>query len=129
MAALKQVTPMIWVKDLNVSLDFYTRVLGFSVGLLMDGVYAYMTWGPVAFRLLQDGAGEGEKPSDHTGQLSCYVDVAGLDDLYAELKPALDPLPPGRVRAPFNQDYGQREFHVIDPDGFLIFFGEAIKAG
>ena len=42
------------------------------------------------------------------------------------MKLRLDPLPKGRVRAPFNQDYGQREFHVIDEDCTLIFFGEAI---
>ena len=29
------------------------------------------------------------------------------------------------VRAAFNQDYGMREFHVRNPDGFLMFFGEA----
>jgi len=33
-------------------------------------------------------------------------------------------LPEGRVRAPFNQPYGQREFHVIDEDSLLLFFGE-----
>jgi hypothetical protein len=35
-------------------------------------------------------------------------------------------LPDGRVRAPFDQPYGQREFHVLDEDGTLVFFGEAI---
>jgi hypothetical protein len=45
---------------------------------------------------------------------------------YATLKPALDTLAQGRIRAPFNQDYGQREFHVTDEDCTLIFFGEAL---
>lgn len=61
-------------------------------------------------------------------QNSFYIDVKGLDALYQEMKPALDVLPEGRVRPPFNQDYGQREFHVLDPDGTLVFFGEAIVA-
>ena len=41
---------------------------------------------------------------------------------------ALETLPEDRVRAPFDQPYGMREFHVKDPDGCLLLFGEA-KAG
>ena len=36
-------------------------------------------------------------------------------------------LPDGRVRPPFDQPYLQREFHVIDEDGTLVFFGEDIR--
>jgi hypothetical protein len=64
---------------------------------------------------------------DERRQNSCYIDVDGLEDLYADLKPGLDRLPEGRVRAHFDQDYGQREFHVIDEDACLIFFGEPVK--
>lgn len=72
------------------------------------------------------GAPPGTDLSDPRRQQACYIDVVGLDELYATLKPALDELPPGRVRAPFDQDYGMREFHVIDEDALLIFFGEPI---
>lgn len=64
---------------------------------------------------------------DPKHQQSCYIDVLGLDALYEELKPNLDKLPSGRVRAPFDQSYGQREFHVIDEDALLVFFGEPIE--
>jgi hypothetical protein len=60
-------------------------------------------------------------------QNSFYIDVTDIDALYESLETDLSTLPQGRVRAPFNQDYGQREFHVIDEDCTLIFFGEAIK--
>jgi hypothetical protein len=56
--------------------------------------------------------------------ISAYVWVKDLDALWRDLKPGLNALPQGRVRAPFTQDYGMREFHVKDPDGFLLFFGE-----
>jgi len=36
----------------------------------------------------------------------------------------LETLPEGRVRPPFTQACGMREFHVKDPDGFLLFFGD-----
>lgn len=58
------------------------------------------------------------------GEQSCYICVENINGLYAELKPRLDLLADGRVKPPFDQPYGQREFHVIDEDGLLIFFGE-----
>jgi hypothetical protein len=64
---------------------------------------------------------------DERRQNSCHIDVEGVDALYAELKPKLDTLPSGRVRAPFDRDYGQREFHVIDEGAMLIFFGEPLR--
>jgi len=35
-------------------------------------------------------------------------------------------LPPERERAPFDTNYGQREFHAIDPNVFLISYGETL---
>ncbi|MGE4185814.1 MAG: hypothetical protein AB7E81_12590, partial [Hyphomicrobiaceae bacterium] len=57
-----------------------------------------------------------------------YIDVDDVDALYAELAPQLAALPAGRVRAPFDQPYGQRELHVIDEDCSLIFFGQRIAS-
>jgi hypothetical protein len=49
--------------------------------------------------------------------IAIYIWVKGVDALYAKLQAELDKLPDGRVRAPFDQAYGMREFHVKDPDG------------
>ena len=87
----------------------------------MEG-YAYIVRDDIAIRLLvcTDGPPEGEQ--------SFYICVENLDALYEQMRPALNPLPNGRVRAPFNQPYGQREFHVLDEDGVLRFFGEPVKS-
>jgi hypothetical protein len=45
---------------------------------------------------------------------------------YAGMAADPEKLPTGRVTVLFNQDYGQREFHVCDEDCMLIFFGEAV---
>jgi len=120
---MTQLTPFVMVRDLDKSIAFFTGTLGFNLGFKADN-YAFLKREQVAFRLLE--AEPDCDLSDPARQQSCYVDVDGIDALYAELKPRLDLLPKGRVRAPFNQDYGQREFHVIDEDALLIFFGEAI---
>ncbi len=112
------ISPIVYVSDLERAIDFYLHTLGFQVGASMEG-YAYIIREDVAVRLIasSDGSSSGEQ--------SCYICVENIDELYAELKPQLDLLADGRVRPPFDQPYGQREFHVIDEDGLLIYFGEA----
>jgi len=119
MANLKQITPLIPVADVAKSVEFFEEVLGFKSSNQSE-IYAYIYRDDVAIRL--------QKAGDDVGEVACYIDVEDVDGLYAELKPELDRLPPGRVRSPFNQPYGQREFHVIDLDSLLIFFGEPIDA-
>jgi len=113
------------VSDMDRALRFYEGVLGFQCTFRAEN-YAFVCWGSIAMRLLE--ADPDCDLSDERRQQSCYVDVNGIDSLYEKLKPKLDELPKGRVRAPFNQEYGQREFHVIDEDALLIFFGEQIQS-
>jgi len=124
MARLAQITPLVPVSDLNRSVNFFVNTLGFQAGFQADG-YAYLTRDCVAIRLLQ--AGEGVDLRDPEYQQSCYIDVEGVDDLYQGLKQKLDKLAKGRVKMPFDQPYGQREFHVLDEDALLIMFGEPIS--
>lgn len=124
MSRILQLTPFVLCSSLQKQIDFYCNRLGFSCGFRQDN-YAFLSLGSVAIRLLEcpprkDGSPLGDEHS-------FYIDVEGIDDLYAELAPGLSDLPQGRVRAPFNQPYLQREFHVIDEDGTLIFFGEDIR--
>jgi catechol 2,3-dioxygenase-like lactoylglutathione lyase family enzyme len=124
MARILQLTPFVLCSSLQNQIDFYCERLGFSCGFRQDN-YAFLSRGPLAIRLLEcpprdDGKLLGEEQS-------YYIDVEGVDALYDSLKPWLEDLPDGRVRPPFDQPYQQREFHVIDEDGTLIFFGEDIR--
>jgi len=113
------ITPIVPVNDLDRALEFYTNHLGFTVQAQMEG-YAYIVRDDIALRLLTT------MEEAAAGQQACYICVENLDGLYEQLKAGLETLPERRVRAPFDQPYGQREFHVIDEDGLLIFFGQAI---
>lgn len=126
MPRLEQITPMVPVVDVGRSVAFFREVLGFTA-VLESAEYAYVKREGVAIRLLRAGPGMDE--SEPAGEVACYIDVADVDGLYASLQSELDALPTGRVRAPFDQAYGQREFHVKDENGLLIFFGEAIPSG
>jgi catechol 2,3-dioxygenase-like lactoylglutathione lyase family enzyme len=118
---LLQVTPFLHVGDLDKALAFFTSVLGFMVHYQVRD-YAYIERENVAFRLLLT-----TEPRAGTRRYAYYIDVRDVDGLYAELRPGLDTLPAGDVEGPFNQEYGQREFMVVAPDGDLIVFGQSIR--
>lgn len=121
---LKQITPFVPCTSLDAQIAFYRDVLGFTVGFQADN-YAFLKRDAAAVRLVEVWSEVDLKHPEREG--SFYIDVEGLDEVYEAMRPALSKLPQGRVRVPFNQDYGQREFHVSDEDCTLIFFGEAIS--
>lgn len=121
---MHQITPFVPCSDLDRQISFYRDMLGFEVGFQADN-YAFLRRDDIAVRLI--GVDDGVDLAHPERQQSFYIDVHDVDALYADLATELATLPSGRVRAPFNQDYGQREFHVIDEDCTLIFFGEAVR--
>lgn len=125
MPKLLQVTPFVLCSDLQRQIDFYCQKLGFDLGFQQDN-YAYLSQGGAGLRLLECPPRADGKPLGD--EMSFYIDTDDLDGLYDALRPGLESLPQGRVRAPFDQPYGQREFHVLDEDGALVFFGMRLNA-
>lgn len=121
---LHQITPFVPCTSLDRQVEFYRDILGFTVGFQADN-YAFLRRDDVAVRLVEVDDNVDLSSPEREG--SFYIDVQDIDALYADLEPKLKKLPRARVRAPFNQDYGQREFHVSDEDCTLIFFGEGIR--
>ncbi|WP_425039585.1 VOC family protein [Primorskyibacter sp. S187A] len=120
---LTQLTPFILCADLDRAIGFYEGILGFTLGFRQDN-YAFLRRDQAALRLIMVDDDTDLTAPDREN--SIYIDVEDLDAVFAEMKPRLDKLKSDRVRAPFNQAYGQREFHIYDEDCTLVFFGEAI---
>ena len=117
MARVTQITPFVMTHDLGGSLAFFCDVLGFTCGYRADN-YAFLHQRPGgALRVVEVDAG------CDIGEQMIYFDCDDVDAVFAGLKDSLATLPKGRVRAPFDQPYGMREFHVKDPDSCLIFYG------
>ena len=115
--------PIVPVRSVTVSLAFYTEGLGFRpVFVAEDKSSAEVEREGAQIMLIACDDDDVLKAT--ATNLSVYFRVSGVDALFAELQPFLSVLPSNRVRAPFDQSYGMREFHVKDPDGFLMFFGE-----
>jgi len=88
--------------------------------------HAYLKRGGVAIRLIR--LNPEYDVDDPRCQQSFYLDVEDVDAVYAQNKERLDGLADGFFRAPFNQAYGQREFHVIYQN-LLVFVGMPISKG
>ena len=118
-----QITPFIHVDDLDKALAFFNGVLGFETRFRAAG-YAYVHRETAGIRILENTGKDGAPPGNR--RFAYYIDVRDVDALHAELKPALDMLPPDDVHGPADKHYGQRELLVVAPDGNLIAFGQAI---
>ena len=117
-------SPIVPVSDPAASKAFYTETLKFEM------VYDNLQYGYALFRKAEaliaivNAADDAALTATRTN-ISAQIWVSDIDALWAELRDGLSVLPEGRVRAPFTQSYGTREFHVKDPDGFLMLFTEA----
>ena len=111
------------VRDVALSVEFYADILGFERRFVSDDRnFAIVVHGDAALHFLHaDDEASLRATANH---ISVYLWVKNIDLLYTRYKPKLDRLEQGRVRAPFDQPYGMREFHVKDPDGCLLLFGE-----
>lgn len=120
---IEDAVSIVSVKDVRATVAFYVDVLGFEDRMVSDDDnFAIVVHGDAAIHFLRtDDPGALRATAEN---ISIYLWVKHVDALYEQLKAGLDTLPDGRVRAPFDQPYGMREFHVKDPDGCLLFFGE-----
>ena len=126
MPRITQVTPFIFTNKFDKALNFYSEILGFSIGFKSaDPDYAFLRRESAAIRLLNTG--DNRDMTHPSAEQMVYFDVEDVDSLYEKMKEKLETLPSDRYRAPFDQFYGQREFHVHDEDMALLMFGEAIK--
>ncbi len=121
---IRSAAPTFLVSDIATTIDWYVANLGFektgSVPKLPPFVYASIERGPVEIMLLSlDGY---EKPDLRAlrpvGLWDVYVRVDGVTALYESLA--------GKsfVQMPLtHQSYGDWEFEVRDPNGYVLVFG------
>lgn len=124
--AIESAMTIVPVRDVRASIAFYADILGFETRFLADdGDFAMVMSGP-SFGLQLLACDDPEALKATANNIAVYFHVKDLDQLYDGMKTKLECLPEGRLRPPFDQSYGMREFHVKDPDGCLLFFGEEI---
>lgn len=114
--------PMMWTEDLQGTVDFYTKTLGFAVFAVSDE-YGWAS-------LRRDGAAIMlSRPNEHeyNGKIgftgSIYFNVEDVDGVWEELK--------DKARICYgieSFDFGMREFAIYDNNGYLLQFGQEIAS-
>lgn len=115
---VKNAVPIFPVRDINKAAEFYTQKLGFTITSAYPNYLILKrdeTW-------LHCSLAPGLDP--RTNNCRAYVYVSGVDALYAECKTHNIIHPNGALQ---ERDYGMKDFAVLDPDGNLLTFGEALR--
>lgn len=109
-------SPMIPSYNISETANFFKELLGFAIGR-DEGNYAILHKDNLTIHILNAGT--------DIGEMEFYLEVDELDGLWESIK---DKLAGIKVRAPFDREYGMREFHIIIPHTkTLLFVGQAIR--
>jgi catechol 2,3-dioxygenase-like lactoylglutathione lyase family enzyme len=112
-----------YVRDLNKTAEFY-KAPGFQFKVMEpDHLSAFLNWFWIDFLPVDKeewpGFGKEANPENKGAGLYLYISVDNVDDSYKSLlskglKPSGEPQ---------NTSWGNREFLILDPDGYkLVFF-------
>lgn len=117
----KRISPMLATDNMEKTISFYQSVLGFSP-TLQSPEYSIVERDGQSIHF-QKAASEAVMKCmrEHT---EIYIEVSGIRDLWEQVKIYKDHY---RIRDLFDREYGMTEFHIVDPNGCLVFVGEPIS--
>lgn len=111
---ISRVTPMLQVKSLDETIEFYTHTLNFALGERAGG-WCYLEWGGAAV-MFYEMDGQDNQPR-MTGVL--YFNPADVKALWEHLKERVD------VEWGLQtMEYGMVEFAIRDCNGYILSFGQ-----
>ncbi|HSY34573.1 MAG TPA: VOC family protein [Acidobacteriaceae bacterium] len=115
-ARLHHAIPIFRVANLATSLDYYTRILGFTIPWQMPH-YASIKRGTCSLMLCEGGQGN---PGTWI-----WAAVSDADALYEEWTASGANI----LQGPTNFPWGSREIQILDPDNHRLRFAADLKPG
>jgi len=119
---IKRISPMLAVGDMDQTLAFYEDILGF-VPSMKSPEYSIVGRDGQIIHFMKAASEEIMKRL--RGHVEIYIEVRGIQEIWAKAKPFRLRY---KVRDLFEREYGMTEFHIQDPNGYLIFVGEPTSA-
>ncbi|MBB4121546.1 VOC family protein [Martelella radicis] len=117
------INTLVFVSDMNRSVDFYCDLLGQTIAQdhgdfvqLENGLALHM--GP-ALEATMFGAPSGERSRYGRGNLVLYFETDELEAIFARMPLKTDLIHPIETQA-----WGQKVFRCHDPDGHIVEVGE-----
>jgi hypothetical protein len=109
-------SPMIPSFEIGETTGFFTDLFLFSV-VRRELNYVILSKDSLTIHILNAGV--------DIGEMEFYLEVDDIDSLWQNIE---NKLPNIKKRAPFDREYGMREFHVEIPyTKTLLFVGQALK--
>lgn len=126
---LNKLSPILWTKNLQESIDFYVNILGFTCWRQVDR-FASLFKDNVAIMLVIpiDDPDDCKDPADteeffpkphFTG--SIYIEMENIDEFWDKIKDKVKV-----VHGISNQEWMVRDFVVCDNNGYELVFGQEI---
>jgi catechol 2,3-dioxygenase-like lactoylglutathione lyase family enzyme len=127
---LRQAVPVFLVSDIAATMQWYTARLGFHARAIPESppyTFCILSGDGVDIFLQQlDGYQKPDLYDQREGGVwNVYLEIQGVRDLFA----ALSQLPDVKIIEPLcHQQYGQTEFVIRDPNGYMLVFAESDDA-
>jgi len=118
MVLIDKVVPHIPSQNMEESIDFMVNIFGFQ-SIPHSESYTELRAGNQVIGIL--------KAQGKPNQQSLYLHVKDVDEFWSKTKTSLEKEKP---KAPFTQEYGMREIHVVVPGtNTLLFVGSPVAVG
>jgi PhnB protein len=122
------ITPYLLYEDVAAALDWLSAAFGFEERLRFDGADGYVNHAEMSFRggsiMMGDPGPDYRNPKRLGGRTSqLYVYVDDLDAHYERAKAAGAEI----QREPRNEEYGDRRYDALDPEGHLWSFAQHLE--
>ena len=115
---IKRISPMLAVADMEQTLAFYQDMLGF-VPTMKSAEYSIVARDGQIIHFMKAASEDVMKRL--RGHVEIYIEVRGIRGMWDQVKSFKIRY---KIRDLFDREYGMTEFHIEDPNGYLIFVGE-----
>lgn len=128
--------PELYVADFQKSLDFYTKILGFTLEYQRsDPLFAFLSY--LESQIMIQEIDPNEDKAFMTGQfdypfgrgINFQIKTTDAEQLIEKIRSHNYPLQRGLKESWYkvkNTSYGYKEFLLLDPDGYLLRFSQPI---
>jgi uncharacterized glyoxalase superfamily protein PhnB len=128
MSHLESTTPCFAVADIATTMRWYEEQLGFTPDPFpATEPYVFAILRRDDIEIMLQRIGNYQKPDIYRlrsgGVWDAYIRMRGVKQFYNDIKEKVEILQPLR-----KQPYGQWEFEVKDPNGYVLVFSEFVRA-
>ena len=119
---IKKMSPQLLVIDIERSIEFYTKKLGFELEFRYEDFYAGIIKDKYSIHLKSGNPSNEERESKKENiDLDIVFSVKGVEDLYEEFANKSVEI----IQPLCDRPYG-KEFYIADPDGYILAFLEEV---